>query len=326
MPENVTTRVGLFYKQTSGNTVEFSVKLVLDSAISGDPYLQNATSKCSGGAKDTWTLQEISAALPTSFSQDEQFALENGSGYWTAPGEGFFHVFSATPRVSGAVYGTEMSFTWAQGGMSGGGGASYEFDVLPPDPATLPGYEKHEEGTGTYFMPPKGAFVQSWSLAAHSDFDDWQAWAYVQWACIYAGQELPPEHIWRLWNVGYFFAAVPFVKDTLHPAECEYYKNPANGYVVTTDWYGDQYDVEVEIFSAPSTPFLFYPDRSPDEDGTNTGDSSYIPVHGLPTPANILGAWRPRFSKNLEVPFIFESLTARGDPLTAEGEPLEARK
>lgn len=46
---------------------------------------------------------------------------------------------------------------------------------------------------------------------------------------------------------------------------------------------------------------------------------------GDPIPM-LLGTWQPRMSRNRELPFLFEALTARGEPLEAEGEPLEARK
>jgi hypothetical protein len=315
MPEDLTLRVGLFFKQVAGDTAEFTVRLVKSTAVAGNQYLSNAVGKIPGlAAQSYFTLKDVIENLPTVVEQGAQYAYADGSAFWQAPDDYLLDFAEAATNFSREVYEGASSFDW-EDSLLRLLDALYNTGALSNVPDSLPDYEKHQEPIGVYFIPAKAQLIQDWSVVANRYVSAGHSSAFVEWGHAYAGEELEYNHIWVDWNQESYFIPYPFVHQSEFPALIEHWHNPANGYVLEQNNYSGGYDVEAEIFTSPTKPFIFYPERPP----CNV-PNPFVPFFLVLLPL-LLGSFSIGAS-----PWVFGAFVINGKTFTINSKGFKARK
>lgn len=337
---NVKLSPWMSFVSYSGGRYYFKVRICKFVELKNYPLIEAGALWINLNEDVHFSIQDVMMSCPATIASGSSFPYQDLTGQWQAPEDLKFDratapiIISAGAYVEGGPFGwgvpvflessleyipSAQAFTeipesmenmWKQGGSSSGGGAGGEWAAFMPD------YDQY-------------VYEERRVATRHPTYNYTQFTWWGQF--IYDGCDLSSGHILLNYDTNFPISIDPnslavglFSINSCHSEIYGVPILPGSGGGVTYIDVG-VYISGIECTYFPgrdATPQPFYPSMIHIGSGIPVSDSMPSSSGALQS----LGAWRPRFSRNRELPIIFEPLTAGGEPLTAEGEPLEARK
>lgn len=215
-------KMWLSFKEKSGDTYKFTVRLVRENEIVNFPLVEVGSDFLDVAAQSWYTLKEALRSLPDLISTGVQLPYSTLSGLWTSPEPMKADKSHAPPIINPASYTAFDPLAWINATFFNTTDVEYipEADPYTTIPDSIPDKWKEEppEG-GAVFMPDKSEYIEDEWVISQSD-TYWDESFFQWWSqFFFAGCDINEYHILRTYIRSFPIALRPYSDDNTSPAQ-----------------------------------------------------------------------------------------------------------
>lgn len=260
---DVTNQPWMGYEQKLGSEYIFKIRLCIYIEVANYPLIQIGVSKINLDPALWLSIAEMMRAIPATIALNEEFPKTDGSGSWFAPESMKFDRATSPSYVNPNDYTSLTVIPWTVPTF-------FESTVyfIPtassytPIPSSIPDMIKTPlSGDSAVFMPIKTAYTQTKRRVATNQLTFDYTVAYFDYAFVYDGCDLDPDHIWEIYDIVQPYVSRPYVQynDIQGIISCN---STIGGYTIKYESGTGIYYCYIEPYGG-SMEAEYYPPRNP---------------------------------------------------------------